>query len=522
MSGRPNGSTAARGPDQLGVLGDLAKSVSRILRRCRLPAAIVLGGETAYLFWSHQPGARAFGLIAAGAYAALYLWQKFALGLPVVPMLAVQHLITYGLPIASGNATLAEYTSTYLDQSGREVLIFCLSLAAGWLVGMHLFHPWSGISHALRGYQTGGNRKLARLGLWLALAASAHLLLQSLDLIDFVYQALPNGSTSLIAALVSAAGMTGFFLLAMQVGARAIGFGGRLAFWGLLIFNCALGASAFLLSAPAVLVASVMLGLFWGTGRVPWRYVLIVVVVLAFMSAGKYTMRARYWHFDADGEDPVPTFTLAQMPAIYGEWAGASLDAVTGDTAALTGRPAEAKAKADPSVLGRVNNLQNLAYVIRIIDLEHISLVHGATYALIPELLVPRILWPDKPRSHIGQEILNVHFGRQDLISTFSTYVAWGLLPEAYGNFGPIAGALTLGGVLGLIFAWVENFTARKLIVSLEGLLAFALMLAMANSFEMVSTVLVTSIVDSLLPIGLALLPFVHRTSLRPAGPAPP
>jgi hypothetical protein len=152
-----------------------------------------------------------------------------------------------------------------------------------------------------------------------------------------------------------------------------------------------------------------------------------------------------------------------------------------------------------------------------VVETEHVTLIHGATYALVPPLLIPRILWSGKPRSHVAQEILNVHFGRQDQISTYSTYVAWGLLPEAYGNFGPIAGALSLGCVLGGIFAWVEAYTANKLISSLEGLLAFALMVAMANSYEMVSTVLVTSTVDSLLPIGLALLPFVHRTTPRQA-----
>ena len=134
-------------------------------------------------------------------------------------------------------------------------------------------------------------------------------------------------------------------------------------------------------------------------------------------------------------------------------------------------------------------------------------------------LLVPRILWPDKPRSHEGQILLNVHFGRQDLVSTFTTYIAWGLLPEAYGNYGPVTGAIVLGLVLGALFAWIENLTARKLIISMEGFLSFSLLMNLMGSFEMVASVFVTSTFQSFMVIIASCLPFVHRTVNRRRGP---
>jgi hypothetical protein len=505
--------SGARAPSDV---GDVARAVAGILRRFRLAATIVLGGETAYLFWTQQPGARAFGLIAAGSGLVLYVWSRRAAGLPVVPLLAVQNLLVYGLPIVTRNPTLAEYSASDLDRAGLEVLTFSLSLTGSWFLAMQLLSPSRGASRALAGLGQDAGRRLTGVGFALTLLVSANALLDSLQMTGFIYEILPAGSTSLVAALLSAAGMTGFFLLAQALSAGRLGLVGRLSCWVLLALNCALSASTFLLSGPIVLIAAVALGLFWGNGRLPWRYLVIVLSVVAFLSGGKYTMRERYWIRGEDGDYPGTTFTLTDLPGVYAEWASASVDATVGDSRPMVGPPT-ADEKASAGILGRVNNLQNLLYIIRIIETEHVSLIHGATYALVPELLVPRILWPGKPRSHVGQEILNVHFGRQDEISTFSTYVAWGLLPEAYGNFGPIAGALALGCVLGTGFAWVENYTANKLILSLEGLLAFALMVAMANSFEMVSTVLVTSTVDSLLPIGLALLPFVHRTSPRQA-----
>jgi len=102
------------------------------------------------------------------------------------------------------------------------------------------------------------------------------------------------------------------------------------------------------------------------------------------------------------------------------------------------------------------------------------------------------VLWPDKPRSHEGQILLNVHFGRQDLNSTFTTYIAWGYFRSIW-KFGPITGSLLLGVFLGVSFAWMENFLARKLLVSTEGLIALSIFMNLMNSFEMVASVLVTS-----------------------------
>jgi hypothetical protein len=96
------------------------------------------------------------------------------------------------------------------------------------------------------------------------------------------------------------------------------------------------------------------------------------------------------------------------------------------------------------------------------------------------------------------------------------TYIAWGLLPEAYGNFGPIAGSLALGIFLGVAFAWIENLTARKLVVSTEGFLALCLLLSLMNSFEMVASVFVTSTFQSMVIVIAASYPFVHRMVTRP------
>jgi len=310
--------------------------------------------------------------------------------------------------------------------------------------------------------------------------------------------------------------MCGFFLTAMMIGSGALPPVRTTVFWLLLALNCFIMASGFLLSSATTVVGSVFIGLLWSRGRIPWRFLLVVVTALAFLNLGKFTMRDRYWRTD-DEEIVAAPVSLSAMPQAYAEWAEASLDVVLGNPVETTGsgRFGRTETAEGQSLLKRVNNLQNLLFVMNAVQVQKLAPLHGQTYSLIPPLLVPRLLWPEKPRSHEGQVLLNVHFGRQDLTSTFSTYVAWGLLAEAYGNFGPYLGSLVLGAALGLLCAWIENLTARKLVLSLEGFLCFTLFIAIANSYEMVASVLVTSIEQTFIPIVLACAPFVQRQTIR-------
>jgi hypothetical protein len=504
--------------DRYTQIGNLADSVRWGLQRVFLLATVALAGETAFLFATGSAGATAFALIALGTLLVLAVWRPSGIGLPIVPLIAVQHLVVYGLPIVIGHEVLEHFPEQFVTMAGVEVLIFSVALAAAWRLGMTMFRPASAMSYALQGFNQETAGKLKRLGFGLILGSSLHIVLESLNLFAPVYAVLPEGSTSLVTTLVSAAGACGFFLVAMFVGTGDLSIGGRILFWGLLAGDCFIRAAGFLLSASTALLASVLIGLFWSTGRLPRRFLIVVLLILAFLNLGKFTMREQYW---AKEGDSAPQFSLRQMPDHYAEWVQASYDALTPGGAEAAEAVEGAKRPKSQNLLERINNLENLLFVIDAVEVSHVQPLHGATYALIPPLFVPRIFWPEKPRTHEGQVLLNVHFGRQDLNATFQTYIAWGLLPEAYGNFGPRGGAIFLGLCLGLFFAAVENFTARKLLLSVEGFISFTLLLDMAGSFEMVASVLVTAIFQSVVLLVIASVPFVERTILRRPGEEP-
>jgi hypothetical protein len=500
--------------DRYAQVGELADRVRRLLQRILVPMIALAVVETALLFFSSRPGAMCFAMIALGTLIVLAVWKPNGIGLPLVPLFAFQNLMVYGLPVVTGHEVLTRYPESFLNDAGFEVLVFSCSMAALWRAGMQVFAPSPPVSYALPDFQRDGSNKLRRLGFSLILAGTAYQILESADLLGPIYALLPSGTYSLLVPLVTGVSACGFFLVSLFVGAGELDRSGRTLFWTMLAVSCALSASGFLLSASMTMIASVAIGLFWSRGAIPWRYLAVVVSLLAFFSLSKFTMRGRYWQFDDQVKQS--SISLVQVPGIYLEWTLASYDSllnpVGSEPTGLAGK--EDTGENRQTLFDRINNLQNLLYVIDIMETTHIPPLGGATYSLIPPLLVPRIMWPNKPRSHEGQVMLNVYFGRQDLNSTYRTYVAWGLLPEAYGNYGSFWGALILGGFLGFGCAWVENYTARKLLLSLEGFVSFTVLLAFANSFEMVASVFVTMTFQAIVPIVFASMPFLRRMTI--------
>ena len=501
--------------DRYTTMGEIAGSVRAVVDRGFWPLILALLLGVGWIAYNERPGAPSFAFIGLGCCIALAVWRRKGIGLPLLPMFAIQHLIAYGLPLITGHEIVREYPEEYITRAGLEVWVFLCCLAGSWRLGMQIFSPSKPICFALHALSNMGLEGLSRIGFYLIIAATGFVLLQSIGLADFVYTLLPAGSSSIVTALLGAISTCGFFLASISMGKSETPFWRKAAFALLLISNTLISAVSLLLSGAAVVTGSVVIGLFWGSGRIPWVYISIMVLTIAFLNLGKYPMRERYWGSNGELRD---TPSLAEMPARYSEWAQASIDtllAKDNDTQPW----AKPKVKSSYSLSDRVNNLGNLLFIIDAMADNKIPPLYGETYMLIPPLLVPRILWPDKPRTHEGQILLAVHFGRQELESTFVTYIAWGLLPEAYGNFGPFMGSILLGIFLGIFFAWIENVTARKPVLSVEGFVGFAFFLSMTTAFEMVSTTLVTSQFQAMVPIVAACAPFARRMTVKRPDP---
>jgi hypothetical protein len=501
------------------TFADIGRSVRRVAKKCTWPIIIGCSVLTGYLVIDGNPAWHAFVYISGSSAFALYCWTNSGRSLPLFALLVLQNLILYGLPIVSNNASLRSFTPDEITSAGIQVLIFNLAMLIAWQGAMRLIRTGGRTCYALLGLDSASLR-LTVLGLALVAISTLYHVLVSTQLLDIVLDILPAGSYSIFSAVSQAVSACGFFLSGMMIGGGTATKTHRILFWSMFALQCTMTASGFLLSASVLIILSSCVGLFWGSGRIPWRLLIAMFVVFGFLNLGKFEMRDKYWNFDDEGAGDT---RFIDIPSRYAEWASASIDVLSSgspkhDAARLNALGSdEAEVAAAQTLTQRINNLGNLLYAIDVMWAKKLEPLDGATYALIPPLLIPRILWPEKPRTHEGQVMLNVYFGRQDLESTFRTYIAWGLLAEAYGNFGPIKGALILGLALGFVCGWIEQAVCNKLVLSLEGFLSFTLFLMFANSYEMVASVFVTAVFQSFVPIVIASAPFVARITPPPA-----
>ncbi len=243
---------------------------------------------------------------------------------------------------------------------------------------------------------------------------------------------LPQGSFSILRSMQDAAKLATGFVLGYAIGGRYIA-GAKTVFvvcgW---IWLFTLSLASLLLSSAAGLTIAIAAGLYLGSGRIPWKYMICVLTAVSFFNYSKHEMRAKYW------ENRIGSLQLQDMPKYFGEWSLLTVEKMFGDQ--VTKRRDKTQ-----GLLERVSTLQMLLYVQRMVQSQSATVLNGATYAMIPELLVPRVLWPNKPRTHEGQVLLNTHFRQQTRSETFVTYIAWGLIAEAYGNFGSLLGPLIVG-----------------------------------------------------------------------------
>ena len=232
----------------------------------------------------------------------------------------------------------------------------------------------------------------------------------------------------------------------------------------------------------------------------PIKSIAIVLAGIGFLNEGKFEMRARYW------EKGYVSTGISGLPTLYADWVSASFDSVFGreDSRRVEGQ----------KFLNRIDNLQNLLFAVECLEVRNMETIGGQGYALVPKLLIPRILWPNKPRTHEGQDLLNIHFQRQSYEQSRTTFYAWGLLAEAIGNFGMWFGPAVLGIMLGLVSGAIESWSIKKSLLSLEGFAASMLFVFAIISFEMNLSILVTSLAQSLfvlLVCGAIIRDFANR-----------
>lgn len=411
-----------------------------------------------------------YALIVAGAVLPTALWiVAGARGIPIIPVLALGHIVYFALPILRGTPAEIGYDDEEALRAAITVSLFLVIASAA--------------SHAI----AMGARRVEQTNADLAERTELHQLMFGGLVVGALYQVAVLASAfdglgyyfGVVRAVTLTLAMASCYLFGVSFGRRQLAGGALVAAIAGLLANVILSWMSLFLVGGAFFLLSAMLGYAISAARVPLMAATIAVVAVGILHAGKPVMRDKYWDERSNYSD---YSSLPSPPVLMAEWIAAGVTSIySGDV----GR----------DISQRASLVWILLHVQRVAPIP-IDFLHGETYLLLPQMLVPRFLDPGKIPSQAGMNLLNVHFNILSEEDTQRTAVGWGPIAEGYGNFGyfGVAGAALAIGLLG---GALTRWSAGAPAVSLPALFAVAAMLLMAN-LEADMASLLTALMQSL------------------------
>jgi hypothetical protein len=425
--------------------------------------ALIVGG----IFASDSTEALfAYLLVALAAVLPTVLWLfAGAPGIPVFPVIGLMYFVYYAVPILRNNVGRAEYAPSEILGAAVIVVLFLLAAAFSWR--MMLIGIGGQVRKAVGelNYEKRLNQ-LIFIGFGISIA---YFLL--------LYSPFADSFGPLFSVVRSIAG-TSCVLASFLLGhARARGLLRGNAWIMALAALCAvvvLTLSSLFLAGAVAYVMAALIGYVITCKRIPWATVIMAVLVVTVLHAGKGDMRKKFWLLNTNSVGDV---TLTDVPQLLVMWVeeGASV-LISGSSAT--------------PVIDRISLLQLLLRVQRLTP-DYVNYLGGETYALLPYMLVPRFVSTDKIQTQASMMLLNVRFGFQSEQSASVTAIGWGLVAEGYANYGML-GVIGVGLVFGLICGVLMRWSHGHPLISIPALISIVGMMTFINLEADLSYVLTT------------------------------
>jgi len=203
---------------------------------------------------------------------------------------------------------------------------------------------------------------------------------------------------------------------------------------------------------------------------IPWVALLVFLPIISILHLGKAQMRGIYWKENATKERA----TIEQIPAFFSEWIAYGLQAERIERETYSHQH---------TIFERASLMHMVCLSVDRVPRER-DYLKGESYLDIPAAFIPRILWKNKPNTLISTHRLGTHLGitREEDISQVS--IAFGMLAEAYINFG-VWGVIGLGALFGFSLKRIVLLAQNTSQFSALGILSILLT---AWSFQVEST----------------------------------
>jgi hypothetical protein len=416
------------------------------------------------------------GAILSGIAALYptYLWcSGKALGMPIFPIFALTYLWTHALPLLSKNPLVTAY---YPESHFFASVTLATCLGAGTFT-------WLQFVNSPPSYPKKYRALIERKG------DNFFLLMLNISVFFNMYSlggwfVIEGGTFALIRNAILGLNVLSVFVLSYRLGSKELTETQSKAFVLLLALYMFSSGATLILRANIAVFCVATAAFILGRRKVPVLTIIIVFILLSLLHSGKDVMRAKYWsgnqqHFIQPWE----------YPAWYAEWTGYSLDYLSN-----LNKDESHKTPKKESSFERSSVVQMLlmAQDKTPRDVPYLS---GKSYAILPQLIIPRFLNPNKIRSHEGTYLLNIHYGRQTREQTNTTTIAWGMLAEAYANFG-LLGCAGLGIVFGTAYGQATRWCINTPLLSARSLFA-VLMMSFAFQTEWTAGVYVAALFQS-------------------------
>jgi hypothetical protein len=309
----------------------------------------------------------------------------------------------------------------------------------------------------------------------------------------------PGNTMPVVRGITGALSTMGLFVLGFYLGRGMLDKASKLFLAAGIAGTVLMGLTSLMLAPAIVPTAMVVFGYMLGSDRLPLRVIAVVFVFGALLHAGKHEMRREYW-----GSEATKTLTLDALPSFYADWFSRGLYQTGGFSGVLEG------VKEDSSSTGifeRSGNIHMLLLVMKKSPGE-VPYLGGMTYAHIPRLLVPRFIDSEKGSSHTGNILLSVNYGLLTTEQVGSTSIGWGLLAEAYANFGYL-GVAGLAVALALYYSIMTKLTVGVPMTSLRFVLGLMALAAATTADTM--GIFVSSQFQAMIGVSLAAMILMRR-----------
>ena len=387
---------------------------------------------------------------------------------PVFETILILCAGAYAMPVLNEREQLANYSSEVITRAGLTVILYQLSAIITYLSvrgqpGRSQFWRESIITSQIE--------KLIVYGL---LTSTAYIWISTFT------TWVPRDLESVLRAVFYGVSTLCTFVTAQRWGR------GEMTQTEKIVLLCTLIPQLIFMCVGLILITSIsllgiaLLGYLSGGKRIPWLVIGVTFALIAVLHTGKTRMREKYW------EQYLPAPTMSELPAYFSEWMEYGLQPTSGDKTV------------SQKMLERTSLMHILCLIVDYTPARQ-DYLYGKTYGHVLPQLIPRLFWPDKPRSHIATYELGIYYGLQQEEDNATTTIAFGLLTEAYANFG-LAGAILLGVFWGYSLKKLQIWSTFSPMFSFAGLL-MVLLTAWAFNAELTMAAWVSSLEQAVIVV---------------------